>query len=295
MRLPVFVSAALLSVAFALSLHAQVASEIRGRVADRTGAAVSNAQVTLTEMRTGVHFRAVSGSDGYFDFASLVPGRYRVEASAPGFNTLQREGVTLNVGQTVSVDLPLPVATGSEVVTVNADLPVLQSQTSDIQATIPQVHIEAIPLNSRNFIQLTQLAPGVELPPGTLLPRINGGRPRTNEYLYDGISALQPEPGQVAFFPILDRHRRVHRRGQQRLRRVRPLQRRRGQRQHALRHQPAGTARLFEYLRNEDLNAATTSRPPQLRDKLASPSTAATSTAGRLGFRCCKDKSLLLR
>jgi hypothetical protein len=61
-----------------------------------------------------------------------------------------------------------------------------------------------MPLNTRNFIQLSTLAPGVELPPGTLLPRINGGRPRTNEYLYDGISALQPEPGQVAFFPILD-------------------------------------------------------------------------------------------
>jgi hypothetical protein len=42
------------------------------------------------------------------------------------------------------------------------------------------------------------------LPPGTLLPRINGGRPRTNEYLFDGISALQPEPGQVALFPIID-------------------------------------------------------------------------------------------
>ncbi len=61
-----------------------------------------------------------------------------------------------------------------------------------------------MPLNTRNFIQLSTLAPGVELPPGTLLPRINGGRPRTNEYLYDGISALQPEPGQVAYFPILD-------------------------------------------------------------------------------------------
>ncbi len=69
---------------------------------------------------------------------------------------------------------------------------------------IPATHIAAIPLNSRNFVSLLQLAPGVELPPGTLLPRINGGRPRTNEYLFDGISALQPEPGQVVFFPILD-------------------------------------------------------------------------------------------
>src|SRR5215469_11381370 len=61
-----------------------------------------------------------------------------------------------------------------------------------------------MPLNTRNFVQLATLAPGVELPPGTLLPRINGGRPRTNEYLYDGISALQPEPGQVVYFPIID-------------------------------------------------------------------------------------------
>ena len=44
----------------------------------------------------------------------------------------------------------------------------------------------------------------MELPPGTLLPRINGGRPRTNEYLYDGVSVLQPEPGQVAYYPIID-------------------------------------------------------------------------------------------
>src|SRR6202000_1184682 len=89
-------------------------------------------------------------------------------------------------------------------VEVNSSVPLLQSQTSDIQMVIPATQIVAIPLNSRNFINLTQLAPGVELPPGTLLPRINGGRPRTNEYLFDGISALQPEPGQVAYFPILD-------------------------------------------------------------------------------------------
>jgi hypothetical protein len=91
-----------------------------------------------------------------------------------------------------------------DAVTVNADAVLLQSQTSDIQTTVSGGTVQALPLNTRNFIQLAQLAPGVALPPGTLLPRINGGRPRTNEYLYDGISALQPEPGQVAFFPILD-------------------------------------------------------------------------------------------
>ena len=61
-----------------------------------------------------------------------------------------------------------------------------------------------LPLNGRSFIGLVALAPGVALPPGSSLPRINGGRPRTNEYLFDGISVLQPEPGQVAFFPNVD-------------------------------------------------------------------------------------------
>src|SRR5262249_57149387 len=61
-----------------------------------------------------------------------------------------------------------------------------------------------LPLNGRTFITLAALAPGVALPPNSPLPRINGGRPRTNEYLFDGISVLQPEPGQVAFFPVVD-------------------------------------------------------------------------------------------
>ena len=64
--------------------------------------------------------------------------------------------------------------------------------------------ITGLPLNGRSFVSLAGLAPGVALPPGSSLPRINGGRPRTNEYLFDGISVLQPEPGQVAFFPNVD-------------------------------------------------------------------------------------------
>ena len=65
-----------------------------------------------------------------------------------------------------------------------------------------------LPLNGRNYFSLITLVPGVAAPPpttaGPSLPRINGGRPRVNEFLYDGISALQPEPGQVAFNPVID-------------------------------------------------------------------------------------------
>ena len=203
MRSPVPLTAVLLLLS-AAHVHAQVAGEIKGRVVDPSGAGVVGAQVVSVEMRTGERYTSASGTDGYFDFASLSPGRYQLIVSMPGFEHLTREGLTLAVGQTLGIDLTLAVGAESQRVTVDADAPILQNQTSDIQFTVPPRTIEAIPLNSRNFIQLTALAPGVELPPGSLLPRINGGRPRTNEYLYDGISALQPEPGQVAFFPILD-------------------------------------------------------------------------------------------
>ena len=127
-----------------------------------------------------------------------------MEVTAPGFERLLRSGVMVVTGQTVVANLSLRVGSEAQTVSVDADAPLLQQATSNIETNIPGRTVIAEPLNSRNFVQLAALTPGVELPPGTVLPRINGGRPRTNEYLYDGISALQPEPGQVVFFPIID-------------------------------------------------------------------------------------------
>lgn len=252
-------------------LSAQVASEIKGRVADPVDASVAGAQVTAVEERTGEKYVFTTATDGYFDFTNLVSGRYQLIVAVPGFEHLTRSGLTLAVGQTLGVDLTLTVGSQTETVNVSADAPLLQTQTSNIQFTVPQRQIEAIPLNSRNYIQLTTLAPGVELPPGTLLPRINGGRPRTNEYLYDGISALQPEPGQVAFFPIIDSVQEFTVESDNV-----PAEFGRfngGVVNVATR---SGTNRfhgsLFEYLRNEDLNArnyfAPTGRKPEYRRNL---------------------------
>src|SRR5205085_3944991 len=91
-----------------------------------------------------------------------------------------------------------------ETVTVTTEPPALRTERAAISETIAGATAEALPLNGRVFVTLAGLAPGVALPPGSLFPRINGGRPRTNEYLFDGISVLQPEPGQVAFFPVID-------------------------------------------------------------------------------------------
>ena len=209
----------------------------QGRVTDPSGASIARAQVTLTRTSTGVERKTESTADGYYTFAQVLPGSYSVKIAAPGFAKVLRQGVTVTTGAAVRVDVPLEPGGGQQTITVTEDAPLLQSELSNIQTNIPGRTVQAIPLNTRNFIQLSTLAPGVELPPGTLLPRINGGRPRTNEYLFDGISALQPEPGQVVFFPILDDIAGVHDRGGQCAGGVWALQRRRGECDDALGHE----------------------------------------------------------
>ncbi len=184
--------------------YSQVLGDLKGRVTDASGAVVAGATVQLTDSNTGVRQSATTTSAGTYDFPDLVSSRYALAIESPGFARTEQSGITVTTGQTVGLDVTLKAGSASEILQVTADAPPLQNSTSDIQTTIPGRTVIGLPLNSRNFIQLAQLAPGVALPPGTLLPRINGGRPRTNEYLFDGISALQPEPGQVAFFPIID-------------------------------------------------------------------------------------------
>ena len=73
-----------------------------------------------------------------------------------------------------------------------------------VSHVVEQRKVSSLPLDGRNFVPLIALSPGVSLPPGSVLPRINGSRHRVSEYIYDGVSVLQPEPGQVAFYPVVD-------------------------------------------------------------------------------------------
>lgn len=204
MKLHNLLSASMVSLVASAAASAQIAADLQGRVADVSGAVVSHASVALTEDATNLRQVTTSSGSGDYFFRHLNPGTYHVDVTALGFEHLSRSGVTATVGQTATLDLVMAIGSDQQTVHVDADAPLLQASESDIETHISGRTAVAIPLNSRNFINLATLAPGVALPPGTVLPRINGGRPRTNEYLYDGISALQPEPGQVAFFPVLD-------------------------------------------------------------------------------------------
>jgi len=187
--------------------HAQSSgAELTGRVTDQVDAAVPNARVSLTQVTTNWTAETTTNQEGIYSFTNLRPGLFRAEVEATGFKRLTREGLNLATGERIGVDFKLEAGTISESVVVQDDAPLLRSETGSLGQVIENRKVVDIPLNGRNFLQLVSLSAGVAQPPpttaGPSFPRINGGRPRTNEYLFDGISVLQPEPGQVAFFPI---------------------------------------------------------------------------------------------
>jgi hypothetical protein len=180
------------------------AGALTGVVRDEAGAVVRGATVTVTAIQTGVSRTVVSSAAGVYGAAGLAPGVYRVRVELTGFRPLVRDGVRVATGETLRVDLELAVGSLTEAVTVAGDAAPLRRETASLGTVVAHEQIVQLPLNGRTFITLASLSPGVALPPNSQLPRINGGRPRTNEYLFDGISVLQPEPGQVAFFPVID-------------------------------------------------------------------------------------------
>jgi hypothetical protein len=187
------------------SASAQIASAtLTGIVRDQAGAAVPDAYVVVTNAATAQLRGTRTNRDGIYTVANLPPGTYRLEVSRSGFAAGMQEPLVLATGETTSVDVTLAIAAVSEKLTVVRETALLRGERASLGTLVESTQLDHLPLNGRSFITLAGLAPGVALPPNSQLPRINGGRPRTNEYLFDGISVLQPEPGQVAYFPVID-------------------------------------------------------------------------------------------
>ena len=178
--------------------------DITGEVRDSSGGLIVGAKLTLMRVATRETYPTTSTEGGVYSFSGLKPGIYSVSAEVTGFKQLLREGIVVGTGNTTRVDLHLEIGQVSEVVTVKGDTSPLKTESATLGQTIDVKEIPALPLNGRTFINLIALAPGIAVPPGSSLPRLSGSRPRTNEYQYDGIGVLQPEPGQVAYFPVVD-------------------------------------------------------------------------------------------
>ena len=178
--------------------------DLTGEVRDASGGLLAGAKVTLRRSDTQETYATVSTVGGVYSFSGLKPGGYAVSVELTGFKKLLREGIVVTTGNTTRVDLQVAVGSVTETVTVEGDAASLKTESATLGQSFDAREIPALPLNGRTFINLIALAPGVQVPPGSSLPRLSGSRPRTNEYQYDGIGVLQPEPGQVAFFPIVD-------------------------------------------------------------------------------------------
>jgi hypothetical protein len=195
---------ALLAILPPAALSQATTAELGGFVRDPGGLPVAAAAITLRHTATGLTVTQASGPEGDYHFPALPAGSYVLTATRVGFAPLRRDGIGLRVGDRATVDLDLVLGDASQAVEVSAAPPLLQSARGTVSFVVEQQKVVTLPLDGRNFVPLLALSPGVTLPPGGLLPRINGSRPRVSEYLYDGISVLQPEPGQVAYYPILD-------------------------------------------------------------------------------------------
>ena len=185
---------------------AQIGSgALTGVVKDGSGAVLPAVSVQARAVATGLAREVVTVDTGDYTLQGLAPGEYELHVTLQGFRPIVRTGLRVATGETLRVDVVLEVG-ASDTVTVRADASMLRRQNGSLGHLIDNRRVVDLPLNGRSFIALASLVPGVALPPppAAPLPRINGGRPRTNEYLFDGISVLQPEPGQVAFFPNVD-------------------------------------------------------------------------------------------
>src|ERR1700691_6536744 len=117
-------------VSTSLSLFGQnTYGSIAGAVTDTSGASITDAKVTLTNLGTQEKRTQSSGADGLFTFVNLFPGQYRVDVEKQGFKHFTRANVTVEVQQDTHVDIPLQVGEVSQVVEVTGETPLLQSET----------------------------------------------------------------------------------------------------------------------------------------------------------------------
>jgi hypothetical protein len=207
-----------LGVSLFLPVHAQVAGgTMLGTVKDQTGAVVAGAQVTITDIATGVSRVVPTDGNGSYSAANLLPGAYSITVSAPGFATEVQSGIDVTVGSQILINLKLKPGATQERVEVKGTTPGVQSTTSTLSDQVDSRTVTDLPLNGRDWTLLATLSPGVAslgaIQPstgtagggrgnrgfGTQLT-ISGSRPQQSSYRVDGINVndwLNGGPGSV--------------------------------------------------------------------------------------------------
>src|SRR5580700_5375213 len=182
-----------------LPLSAQTYSgRILGTVTDQTGAALTGAQVVVTDVQRGVTRTLTTDQAGEYVAPDLSPGLYKVHAEAKGFKSVERLNIELEVAKDARIDLTLQPGQVSETVVVSGEIPLVDTTSSTLGGTLSNAAINDLPLNGRNYENLLQLRPGVVRYPGGgfSTTSTNGLRAEDNAYFVEGLFNSEPYSGQ---------------------------------------------------------------------------------------------------
>jgi hypothetical protein len=193
----------------------EVSAAITGRVTDPTGAAIAGATVTARDVDRGTVVKTETNADGAYNLPRLPVGNYEVRVEATGFQTAVRSSVMLELNQTARLDFSMTLGQVSQTVDVSAASPILQTDTTQVGAVMEANSIANIPLETRNYNQLTLLVPGgVSISPASFntgnstfnsaRPNLNGNREQANYYLLDGTDNNEFVDNAVAYVPNVD-------------------------------------------------------------------------------------------
>ncbi len=180
------VQAALTLLAVASAAFAQQAATITGTVTDASAAVIPGASVTLRSPDTGETYSASTGAIGNYSLTFVKPGSYSLTVNADGFKQFTRSGIVLDTGSTVRADAVMELGDMTEVVTVEADAPLMRTESSSVANVIKNKTIANMPLINRRAAQLVRLS-GFVVQNGTGSQfTIAGGRSNNAMWTLDG-------------------------------------------------------------------------------------------------------------
>jgi hypothetical protein len=153
--------AALLLTGMVYAQGVGASGDIRGTVTDPSGAVVTNANVTATDIAKGIKHTVTTDNSGQFHLTGLQPAAYSLSVSKAGFQSEVAKNVVVNVGQTSTVNFPMKVSQVSESVEVTAEPPVVETERGAQANVVSEQTIRDLPINRRDYLTFTLLAPAV--------------------------------------------------------------------------------------------------------------------------------------
>lgn len=286
-----------------VSAFAQSTGAITGTVTDASGAVVPNASITVKNEATGEQRTAQTNSAGIYLVPSLAVGKYRVDAKATGMQQVSAVNLDVAVGTTATQDFTLNVASASQTVEIQATAPLLDTGTISSGDVVNQTTVQEIPLNGRHFVDLAQLVPGTVTPPangfltaplrgqGSFAFNSAGGRESSINFMVNGINLSDPNQNQVTFQPTINTIEEIRIDNQtfsaeygRNSGSIVNIATRRGTN--------GFHGELYEFLRNNDLDARNFSNPTHLSNGSPNPQAPfkRNQFGGDGGFPIIKDK-----